>query len=395
MANHSLQKVRASSSVYLCDNIIQGEVRNPLNGMLPFSRYVLKPKTSQSLDFGGAGLYACFFRDRLVYVGKYQGLKNDFHSGNIISMRWIKHIGTFTMMARNVSFRKKAMYQIYAELKSKGSTIPQPILDAFPAVSLGMITRDRGCVSTYARFDVARYVWQELGDAPTLDWLKAFSFIYTKIDADLPCAEIRECISRAEMIAVSKLRPPGNSIKERSWSTYSIEDVFNVFKDSLSCSHEVALNGTLLSAGHLETIIINEPEEMENGMKFEEKIEVAPDFAKYFVEQVKEEFDSVDNSSIEYTKIPDMRIRKIIKKGKGFVNAVTIRWQPTKKDFVLKTVFSQEELAFFGLNVDVHEIIDPLPYEFCLGEEIINENIKNILQCLIEAHQKREHRGYI
>lgn len=142
MAIKVSQELRVSSSIYQCDNIMQGEARNSLIGMLPFSSYVLKHKKNNSHEFGGAGLYACFFRNRLIYVGKYLGTKKDFRAGNIISLRWVKHIGTFTMMARNLTFSKKAIKQINQALESPTDIKSQPILDEFPAVSFEMITRD-------------------------------------------------------------------------------------------------------------------------------------------------------------------------------------------------------------------------------------------------------------
>jgi len=386
------QEIKVRSSVYQCDNIMQGEARNPLIGMLPFSRYVLKPKV-KSHDFGGGGLYACFFRDRLIYVGKYLGTKKDFRAGNIISMRWVKHIGSFTMMARNLSFSKKAVEQINQVLASQSDIVPQSILEAFSAVSFETIIRARDCVSTYARFDVAMHIWQELG-FPTLDWLKEFSFMYAKIDTDLPRVEARTLVSQAENNAVSSLSPPGNSIRDRSWSTYSMNEVREIFTDCLLCQHMDASNDAFLSLDDLPKMTINEPEEEGISMEFEERIDNAPLFAQKFVDHVKQKFDSVDNASIEYTMRPDMRIRKIIEKGLGFVNAATIRWQPRKKRFLLGTALGQGEIGLFGLTVDRIEPNGPLPSVIYLYETTLDKKIDDILKCLKYAHEKHVHRGH-
>lgn len=389
MTKKKSQEIRVISSEYNCGDIIQGEACNPLFGMLPFSSYVFKNKRKEKDNFGGAGLYACFYRNHLIYVGKYLGTTNDFRSGNIISLRWVKHIGTFTMMARNLSFTKKAMRQIIQGLESGADTIPQPIRDAFPATSFKMITRDRSCVSSYARFDVATRIWCELGQ-PSLDWLKEFNFIYTKIDTDLPCAEVRVFISRAEDIAVSKLRPPGNSIKDRDWNTYSRDDVLEVFTDSLSCSYKNKIDTAITPTDESLLKVDSEPEEESNSMKFEEMIEISPQFAKEFIEKVKQEFTSVDDASIEYTKRPDMRVRKITGElDRGFINAATIRWQSRNKRFLLGTALSLGEVERFGLNAFTEKSEKILPSVVSLDESIINELLSNVLDLLKYAHETR------
>ena len=117
-----------------------------------------------------------------------------------------------------------------------------------------------------------------------------------------------------------------------------------------------------------------------------------------YIEKVKQEFSAIDGASIAYTgqntKNPDMRIRKKIVKGVRFINAVTIKWQPQKKRFVLATALKHGEVKSCGLSVEIHEKGHTLTSVFYLDETIINKNMPEILKTLKYAHKTREHKGH-
>jgi len=77
-------------------------------------------------------------------------------------------------------------------------------------------------------------------------------------------------------------------------------------------------------------------------MEFVEQIERSPPFAKEFIKRVGQEFNDTD--CIAYTKYPDMRIRKI----KGKLNAMIIRWQPRKERFFCLQLHSVKGTLNYG-----------------------------------------------
>ena len=78
-----------------------------------------------------------------------------------------------------------------------------------------------------------------------------------------------------------------------------------------------------------------------------------------------------------------MRIRKSANRSR---NAVTIRWQPLKKRFVIATKLNPGVVRASGFTADVSERIDPLPFVFHLDETIINQETPEILEVLKYAH---------
>jgi len=123
-------------------------------------------------------------------------------------------------------------------------------------------------------------------------------------------------------------------------------------------------------------------------LMFEQGLANAPNFARKFIEKVKQEIDPTDNSWIVYTQTNggDMRIRRSDNQSR---NAVTIQWQPTLERFRIATELGPGDVNF----ATTYEQESSLPYFFHLDETTINENMAEILRCLTYAHEKHERLG--
>ena len=183
--------------------------RGPLPGSLPFADSNFRA-TESGPNFVGAGLYACFFGERLIYIGKYLGKRQDWQQGNVIEMRWIKHVGTFTMRARNLGFSAVAYDAITEHCAQQGTAVPEAIRDAFRQADCNVLQRETGCMTTYRRFLVASRIHAEKdGLASPTD----FSFLYTRMEASSRIPQLRERVSAAEVEIFQKIHPQGNTIR--------------------------------------------------------------------------------------------------------------------------------------------------------------------------------------
>lgn len=310
---------------------------------LPFANLTFRPKCSDPA-YGGAGLYACFFRNRLIYIGKYLGQKNDWRAGNVIHLRWVKHIGTFTMRERNLAFSRRALKQIYQCIKSRPD-LPIGLVNGFGNLETERETLSRatGCMSTFSRFLVAADIWAENSDAfgPQLE---DFSFVYIRVESAQSAQEIRQMIGKAEQEAVKRLQPPGNTISNRQKMEVADIDCTAALLCEVLNSE---LPGSIVHDREREDERADEAEDL-----FHDHISGAHGFARELVQRVERRFDNVDYAWVGTTRVPDLRVRKRKKGRREFVNAATLEWQLLSQRFLLRTLLPEKELRKFGLSCD-------------------------------------------
>jgi len=122
---------------------------------------------------------------------------------------------------------------------------------------------------------------------------------------------------------------------------------------------------------------------MHNKAEFERRL---PKFALQFVDKLHTSFEA---DSIHYTKIPDMRIRKRINRGKGFINAVTLEWRSRQEVFLMRTVLSEMELSEFKLN------LTGIGYMTLTSETLISEaDIETKADLIIDAMRYAQYQRY-
>ena len=384
--------MRILCKTYNVSDIINVVEKDPISGGLPFCRYLFLPKIPKNVNFGGAGLYACFYRKRLLYIGKYQGVKDSFSAGDIVKMRWVKHIGTFTMQARNLGFSKKALSTVleavttgeYADLK-----IPEEVRKGFLVSNYHMLQRETGCMTTFQRFLVAMEVWhgaKQPGGPPNLN---DFDFVYSRIEGDISTVKAREIVTSAENYTLERVHPPGNTIANRNLTAnLDRSEAEKLFEKALMSQ----VSGPILHSDNSEKIVVSsknstyylEPEE--DMTLFEQSLEEAPEFTREFVEQVQIHFTSVQDADVEFTNTPDMRIRKLLPNTtRGFRNCMRFTWQSSNNRFLMYSRLSDIELKSFGLSLD-RITSDTLPHATFISDQMVKEHINSIIAAISKAH---------
>lgn len=385
--------MKVTISKYSANQIMKATQRGSLVGGLPFCRYSFSSMTPKSARIGGAGLYACFHRNRLIYIGKYRGASKDWRLGDIVSLRWIKHVGTFTMQARNLGFSKRALLEIQEAISQSNSSelcIPGDIIDGFRIANSKVLQRETGCMTTFQRFKVALDVWNQIEDLSEPN-LHDFDFVYARIDGKFSNPEARELVSAAETRALGLVHPLGNTISgRREMALPDPAGVAELFAELLRLSNPVEsvdLSKNRSSREILDTNQINsEPEE--NMPKFQQMIEEAPDFTQDFVSELQSRFADLDDADIEFTNMPDMRVRKLTgKANRGFRNCVRFEWQPRKKRFLMYSQLSDNDLGNFDLSVDKIRRSDVLSNITFLTEERLANSRAAVLEAILHAHK--------
>ena len=377
---------------YNAADIINVEEKGPLSGGLAFCRYFFSSKISKNMNFGGAGLYACFYRRKLVYIGKYQGTKDDFSAGDIIKMRWSKHIGTFTLQARSLGFSKKALSNVLKAVTTgeyENVKIPEEVREGFLVANHQMLQRETGCMTTFQRFLVAMEVWhgaKQPGGPPNLN---DFEFIYSRIEGEITTKQVREIVTSAENYTLENVHPPGNTIANRNLTAnLNQSEVETLFEKALLSQASDAIlhpdNSERLAVSSINSTNHMEPEE--DMTLFEQSLEGAPEFTRDFVEQVQINFSNVQDADVEFTNTPDMRIRKLLPNTPlGFRNCMRFTWQSSNNRFLMYSRLSDFELKSFGLSLD-RIASDTLPHITFIGDQLVKEHINSIIAAMSKGH---------
>lgn len=337
----------------------------PLDGMPQWANLCFTLKGGDSELFTGLGLYGVFFDDRLIYVGKFLGKKVDPFEGDVRDARWIKHLGSMTLRARNISFSKRSTTQILA------ATSLEPQAEIV-AVDNGLLTRDRGCLSTFNRFMFAAEHWEDF-KCVSNETINRFGFGYVRLTEYAGSAlDVRKLVSSAEEQVVSRLRPRCNAVVPAEASLHDvIYDQFLIEVRQALGSHEGTVEGGSLT---IDLVASDSNEEanvdsMANAeTAFYERLDAAPDESKKVVSSLVEAFAGDPYVEIHYKcpETPQMRIRDLRKiPGKPSQNVFTLQWQPRKKQFFCRAL---AEVAYCQAQVgtDVQRTSDgePLRSEF-------------------------------
>ncbi len=131
--------------------------------------------TSNSHELAGGGIYACFWREVLIYIGSFVGPKEDPFGGHVAD-RISKHVLGFTLRAKELGFEKGPLLSIIDKL---GGPIAQD-LNAARRLSDRL---ERGTIkATFNKARFAKLHWDDLRTATPEDLLNQFSFAYRRLD---------------------------------------------------------------------------------------------------------------------------------------------------------------------------------------------------------------------
>lgn len=125
-------------------------------------------------DLAGGGIYACFWDDRLVYIGSFVGPEANPYGGQVAD-RIYKHVIGFTLRARNLSFSAAPLRAIIANLDHE-------IARDLETAQRNGAWLERGSIkATYNKARFAALHWNELRDASPETLLDRFTFAYRRI----------------------------------------------------------------------------------------------------------------------------------------------------------------------------------------------------------------------
>jgi hypothetical protein len=180
---------------------------------VPFldTAYTPRAHTSASLHFQGPGIYALLFTpadepvERVVYVGSYCTA----FAGNVVDLRWRKHLGACTARGHRVSVGPVVQQQLAARLPVQG--LPHPLAALTANVCL---RTDAGCQAGLNRLGFALANWPMFDPVGVPDLLAPFRWAYVRLrsaPAGLDPATLRACIKAAEDDLIDVFRPECNS----------------------------------------------------------------------------------------------------------------------------------------------------------------------------------------
>jgi len=371
---------------YRASDVMDMQQRGSIQGSLPFADCAFRANRSGP-DFVGAGLYACFYRNQLIYVGKYLGMRDAWRQGNVIAMRWVKHIGTFTMRARHLGFSDAAYDAVVAHYQQSRTEADDAIQNGFLSADRCVLVRETGCMTTFRRFLVASRIHAETGGEASLE---GFSFLYTRVDADGTTPELRERVSAAEAKLLQRVHPEGNTIPNAfPPARVDQSEVRRLLEDALGGSQAptpASVPPALLSSGQVMQIIPTEPEDTGAEARFLDQIEAAPAAVQDFIRLLTEAVANTPNAEVNYTDTPDLRIRSYGVQGRRFRNVITIEWQPSAQRLLMRSLLPDSELRAHGLSLDrIGGRV--LKHETFLTLDLLGTKPDDIIKAILRAHE--------
>lgn len=186
----------------------------------------------------GAGVYACFWDHKLIYIGLHVGpVGNPF--GASVSDRLAKHILGFTLRTDKLSFSKSGLTAIITELKDRDGD-SSPIASDLKALERDLLIKDRGLSSTFNKARFAARHWESLRDASASEIMERFSACFLSVEpgslAGLTKAQIKALICKQfEKPAIEKFQPSCNTAMRRAeGGDFEFDDVAEFLTVQLS-----------------------------------------------------------------------------------------------------------------------------------------------------------------
>lgn len=366
-------------------DVIKYELSDGIDGYFNYQTYQLRSNKNVNFDVSGAGLYGILYKDRLIYVGKFQGTKYDYNAGNIIEARWVKHISSMTFLGHNLSLSKKSLKKIIEFISNYSDNLvgQQSVLfNSILRTDHDLITTDRGCLSTFERFNLGMEIWSNF-NINLQDILSNFTFIYTKFYEGIEINKARHICSEAETEIVNLLQPRCNVIKNhKGVDAILVEETKDLFEKTISKNFDTSYvkdKNNILAYNNDD----HEPKFLVNLQDTSLKAQEAINNMIYEVELW-------EDVSIAYTDTSsgDLRIRKHLPSN-HFVNAVTIEWQKNKERFLCKTMLSQSDLSGDLFKID-RTGTSVLKSETFIYPDVLQNNHDAFIQFLKKAIETRE-----
>lgn len=277
----------------------------PITGNIDSLNLLFKPRTQKISE---PGIYAIFFDDLLLYIGKYQGTSKDPFGGCVNRNRWCKHLATITLRGKKVSCKRATLTALKSDQKMKNKL--DEVLGEFDE---NVFIGDRGCITVGPRIRFALDKWDIFRNL-TNDDLSRFKFHYMSFehDKEIDTAQYRRAISDLEDKFIGHFNPLLN-VKGSDQSKTKIADI-NKYRDFLKSNLSLPEDGIGLgSLSDTSKIELNEDAydiEDNNLLLFLKAME-RKGIDSRFADTAISYLDS--NTALDYyfTQIPDFRISGI------------------------------------------------------------------------------------
>lgn len=327
----------------------------------------------------GPGVYAIYYLNELIYVGKFLGTRENVYGGDVCATRWAKHMSTLTLRDRRVSFSSKAVRSMQLS-----SFLAPPFLEIIDASQQQVILDPRGRVSSLNRAIFASENWTTFSKLVMADELAGFKIIYTQAEVmpSLSHAHLRCAVGLAEKKLIGQYRPRCNAeIKAGTAGQISIEDIARTLEAVLAESLDTcknlqildlslkALEGTNsprstelqhhLHGGNHDVVpsILSDidipDDECDCEEQFFEKI-AGNQSALSAVESVCNSFSDVTDAYVQFTCTNggDLRIRSTAG-SRVFFNVATLAWQPKIGQFKSEIFLPFQDCLDLGASTAV------------------------------------------
>jgi hypothetical protein len=191
-------------------------------------------------ELQGAGVYACFWDGKLIYIGSYVGPEANPFAGSVVD-RIYKHAIGLTVRAKDLFFGQKAFKDILGQLDK--SPIGQDLAQADPSACV-----EGSIMSTYRKAVFASAQWAELCDMEPSELLRRFSFTYARLDPALYAGVSKKRLKQqiaegVEKSLIRHFRPACNSAYNIAGASVEadFDDVSAKFRELLAeaCGAEV------------------------------------------------------------------------------------------------------------------------------------------------------------
>lgn len=147
-------------------------------------------------DLAGAGVYACFWDGKLIYIGSFVGPEANPFGGHVAD-RIYKHVMGFTLRAKSLGFSS-------APLRSIMDNLDHEIARDLAAARGASDRLEKGSVkATYNKARFAARHWTELRDASPEALFERFSFSYRRIAPNAP-AEDKQTVKERRIKPLEK-----------------------------------------------------------------------------------------------------------------------------------------------------------------------------------------------
>lgn len=374
----------------------------PMYGMPSFSNLEFSRKIS---EIKGCGIYLIFYKQKLIYIGKFRGSKSNAFEGSIFSARWNRHLQTLTLRGNKISITQNIINERLNE------TLFNKLRQCDPQV----LSKDKGFIVPSNRLKFANLYWETF-QQNKYDWLNDFEFSYVQFNPEkwqnYNTNQLRTIVSIAEDNIIKKIQPlvNGGVDFENALSNLSISNIpsnyyIGVVEEEikkclesttipkttvLTASTDVSVTQKINIAPNQKNLVSESTIQMNTGelqSLFIGKLPTSKQ--KDFVLNLIQKFNNRNfNIEIHFTRTngADLRIRHF---GKfQAINIFTMHWQSNNQ--VFKCMIRREKFnSTIPTGIFNIKTIDKEKTEFkldCQATESLNA-LFNIIVNSISAHE--------